>query len=140
MSLEYNQKLIPRAQELRRNMTPQEKRLWYGFLQRYPVRFQRQKTINQYIADFYCAKAGLVIEIDGAQHFEKPVAEYDQIRTNTLESMGLTVIRFTNQEVDVALAAVCEKIDEVAQKNLDFRQNPPQTRGESTRQRAGGRE
>jgi len=108
MSFEYNRELIPRAKELRKNMTPQEKRLWYGYLQRYPVRFQRQKAIDQYIADFYCAKAGLVIEVDGTQHMENDALVYDQIRTNTLESMGLAVVRFSNIEIDRALSAVCE--------------------------------
>ncbi len=69
MSLEYNKKLIPRAKELRKNMTKQENHLWYDFLRIYPVRFQRQKTIDNYIADFYCHKAKLIIELDGSQHF-----------------------------------------------------------------------
>ena len=65
MRLEYNGDLIPRAQEMRKNMTPQEQHLWYGFLCQYPVRFQRQKTIYHYIADFYCEKARLIVELDG---------------------------------------------------------------------------
>ena len=63
--IEYDKRNIPRAKELRKNMTPWERKLWYEYLRQYPVRFQRQKAIGEYIADFYCAKARLVIELDG---------------------------------------------------------------------------
>ena len=90
----YNKGIIPLAKELRANMTPEEKHLWYDFLREYPIRFQRQKTIGNYIADFYCAEASLVIELDGSQHYEEKNKESDAERTAFLESYGLTVIRF----------------------------------------------
>ena len=78
MSLPYNHKLIPRAKELRKDATEQEKCLWYKYLSQYPIRFQRQKTIGRFIADFYCAKAKLVIELDGSQHFSNEGKAYDE--------------------------------------------------------------
>lgn len=86
MSLEYKKTLIDRAKELRKNLTPHERKLWYEFLSSYPVRFQRQKVINSYNADFYCAKAKLVIELDGGGHFEPDQMEYDEIRTSILNT------------------------------------------------------
>ena len=78
MSLPYQRKLIPRAKELRRDMTPQERHLWYDFLKDYPVRFQRQKAIDSFIIDFYCASAKLMIELDGSQHFSAQGLAYDE--------------------------------------------------------------
>ena len=112
MSIKYNNKLISCAKELRRNMTKQEKHLWYDFLGSYPVRFQWQKVIDNYIADFYCHKAKLVIELDGSQHFTEKGLEYDSNRSDILARYGLEVIRFTNTDVDKNFAAVCEAIDE----------------------------
>jgi very-short-patch-repair endonuclease len=111
VSLEYNKTLIDRAKELRKNLTPQERKLWYEFLSSYPVRFQRQKVIDSYIADFYCAKAKLVIELDGGGHFEPDRMEYDEIRTEILKTYGLSVIRFTNFEIDQNFFGVCSVID-----------------------------
>ena len=113
MSLPYKKELIPCAKELRKNATPQEKHLWYDFLRAYPVRFQRQKTIDSFIADFYCAAAKLVIELDGSQHFEHDGMARDLRRTEELESLGLAVLRFTNTEIDTRFPAVCECIDRV---------------------------
>ena len=118
VSLKYNKKLIPRAKELRRNMTKQENHLWYDFLCQYPVRFQRQKTIDQYIADFYCHKAKLIIELDGSQHYTEEGEEYDRIRTDILERYGLEVIRFSNADVDKNFVGVCEAIDEKVKQIL----------------------
>jgi len=100
MPLEYNRDLIPRAQDMRGSMTPQEQHLWFGFLRGYPVRFRRQAVIYHYIADFYCSKAKLIIEVDGGQHLKPGVVEYDRIRTETLEQLDLLVLRFTNEEVE----------------------------------------
>ena len=86
MSLKYKKKLIPLAKMMRKNMTRHEKHLWYDFLNKYPTRFQRQKTIDGYIADFYCHKAKLVVELDGTQHYENKAIEYDTERTETFES------------------------------------------------------
>ena len=112
MSLPYNSELIPRAKELRKNATPQEKHLWYDFLRKYPVRFQRQKTIDNYIADFYCHAAKLVIEVDGIQHSAPKNKAYDERRTTVLEQYGLEVLRFTNDEIETKFAVVCEMIDQ----------------------------
>lgn len=111
VSLPYNHKLIPRAKELRKDATEQEKCLWYKYLSQYPVRFQRQKTIGRFIADFYCAKAKLAIELDGSQHFSDEGKAYDESRTAGLEEYGITVIRFSNAEVDRHFESVCEVID-----------------------------
>ena len=110
MSLKYNRKLVPRAKQLRREMTPQEKHLWYDFLSSFPIRFQRQKTIDNFIVDFYCYKAKLVIEIDGNHQFDDPAIDYDKERTAVLNGLGLDVIRFTNLEVDQQFSTVCEQI------------------------------
>ena len=118
MSLPYQRRLIPRAKELRKNATPQEDKLWYRFLKDYPVRFQRQKTIGSFIADFYCAKAHLIIELDGAQHFTCGGKEYDQMRTGVLEQYGLEVIRFTNTEIENGFLSVCDRIDQIIKERV----------------------
>ena len=107
----YNKSNIPLAKELRKNMTPWERKLWYEYLRLYPVRFQRQKAIGNYIVDFYCAKARLVIELDGGGHYTQEQAVKDQIRTMELENMNLTVIRICNLDVDKNFRGVCEYID-----------------------------
>ena len=86
--IEYNKGNIPLAKVLRKNMTPWERELWYKFLRSYPVRFQRQKAIGNYIADFYCAKARLVIELDGGGHYEYEQMQKDNERTRVLQSMN----------------------------------------------------
>ena len=108
---EYNKANIPLAKQLRKNMTPWERKLWYEYLRNYPVRFQRQKAIGNYIADFYCAKIGLVIELDGSGHYTAEQAEKDAVRTKELEVMGLTVLRFCNEDVHRNFRGVCEYID-----------------------------
>ena len=111
MSLPYKGKLIPRAKELRKNATRQEKNLWYGFLNSYPVRFQRQKSIDSFVADFYCHEAKLVVELDGSQHYEEAGIARDKERSAILEKYGLKVIRFSNLEVDRNFQGVCTTID-----------------------------
>ncbi|MBQ2967768.1 MAG: endonuclease domain-containing protein [Clostridia bacterium] len=112
----YNKNNITLAKELRKNMTKEEKKLWYDFLREYPVRFQRQKAIGEYIADFYCAKAGLIVELDGSGHFEDAQALKDRVRTERLEEMHLTVIRFTNLDVIRNFEGVCMYIDEMVKR------------------------
>ena len=107
----YNKNNIPLAKELRKNMTSQERKLWYEFLRSYPLRFQRQKPIGNYIADFYCAKVGLVVEIDGGGHYFPMQIEKDTLRTQELEKLNLTVIRVSNLDVDRNFQGVCEYID-----------------------------
>ena len=118
MSLEYEKKNIPLAKNLRKNATPQENHLWYDFLSTYDVRFQRQKAIDHFIADFYCHKAKLVIEIDGSQHGTEEGIEKDEYRTTILEGYDLKVIRFTNRQIDRNFRAVCEYIDHIVQSIL----------------------
>ena len=112
MSLPYKSDLIPRAKELRKQATPQENHLWYDFLRSYPVRFQRQKTIDSFIADFYCHAAKLVIEIDGSQHYEPQGQAYDEERTAVLQKYGLEVLRFSNRDINTNFRGVREKIDD----------------------------
>lgn len=111
MSLPYNNDLIKSAKELRKNATPWERKLWHYFLKDYPIRFQRQKAIGNFIVDFYCHKAKLVIELDGGGHFEEKQAEYDFRRTEFLEKQNLKILRFTNLEIDKEFYAVCTVID-----------------------------
>ena len=102
-------------------MTPWERKLWYDYLRQYPIRFQRQKSLEAYIADFYCAKMGLVIELDGGGHYTPEQEREDAIRTKGLEAMGLTVLRFCNLDIDRNFNGVCEMIDS-AIKNLSLSQ------------------
>ena len=114
----YNAKLIPFAKYLRKNMTQEERKLWYQFLRTYPIRSQRQKTICNYICDFYCAKARLIIEVDGPNH-DLPEHQYhDQQRTAILNKHGLTILRYTNQEIDLHFGRVCQSIDYAIKKRL----------------------
>ena len=115
---ENNKANIPLAKALRKNMTPWERKLWYNYLRNYPVRFQRQKAIGNYIADFYCAKARLVIELDGGGHYTPEQAEKDDQRTKALESMNLSVVRICNLDIDRNFSGVCEYIDLVMQQSL----------------------
>ena len=106
-----NDILLPNARHLRKEMTKEERHLWYDFLKTYPVRFQRQKCIDTYIADFYCHAAKLVIELDGGQHYEENALAYDAEWTKVLqETYGLKVIRFTNLEINRQFQACCEAI------------------------------
>ena len=107
----FRSKLIPRAKELRKDATPQENRLWYDFLRNYPVKVRRQAVIGGYIADFYCPKAKLVIEIDGSQHFSPDGIRKDSERSQGIETVGCKVIRFSNYEVNTQFDSVCEAID-----------------------------
>ena len=121
MSLDYNKKNITLAKNLRKNATPQEKHLWYDFLSKYEIKFQRQKAIDNFIADFYCHKAKLVIEIDGSQHYEEKGVESDSFRTEILESYDLKVIRFTNHQIKTNFQGVCAYIDFVVKSSLESR-------------------
>ena len=118
MSLKYNGKNIVLAKNLRKNATKQENRLWYDFLSKYEIRFQRQKAIGNFIADFYCHKAKLVIEIDGSQHFTEQGMKKDEFRTEILESYNLKVIRFNNKQINENFNGVCEYIDMVVKTSI----------------------
>ena len=121
MRLPYKKNLIPFAKSLRKNATHQENHLWYDFLRNYQPRFQRQKAIDGYIADFYCEKAKLVIELDGSQHFTEEGIAYDEARTRILNAYHLTVLRFTNHDIDGHFPAVCQQIQTVVHERLDDR-------------------
>ena len=109
--MNHNQKLTSRAQNLRKNMTKEERKLWYEYLNKYPYRFRRQVTCGNYILDFYCAAAKLAIELDGSQHYETDGQQYDQRRTAYLSSVGIRVLRFSNLDVLQNLNGVCQMID-----------------------------
>ena len=119
MSIPKDNKKLETARRLRREMTPHERKLWYLFLREYPVKFYKQRIIDRYIVDFYCASAKLVIEIDGSQHFEEAGLEADTKRTEIFEQYGLQVIRYTNREIDREFSAVCEQIDQIIQERLN---------------------
>ncbi|MGN0531254.1 MAG: endonuclease domain-containing protein [Eubacterium sp.] len=107
----HNHSLVHNARELRKNMTKEERHLWYDFLREYPIRFNRQKVLGNYIVDFYCAKARIVIELDGSQHYEDKEIEYDTKRSKYLEQYGLTIIRIPNNEINNNFDGVCEYLD-----------------------------
>ena len=114
--IQYQKHLKPYAQENRRAPTPEEKKLWYVFLRHHPFQFRRQKSFGCYIVDFYCSSAKLVIEIDGSQHFSEEGKVWDENRTAHLNSLGLQVIRFTNQQVNEEFESVCSMIDVAIEK------------------------
>lgn len=106
----YNKSLVKFSQDLRKNMTPQERHLWYDFLKKLPIAVNRQKIIGNYIVDFYCASKRIVIEIDGSQHFEKTGKSKDEVRDKYFNDLGLTVLRYSNYEINTAFDSVCEDI------------------------------
>ena len=114
IDMEYirNRKLTKRAQELRTQATEQERRLWYAYLRTYPIQFRRQVTMHRFIVDFYCAKAKLILEIDGSQHYTEEGEAYDSERTAILESFGYKVLRISNEDVNHHFSGVCELIDQ----------------------------
>ena len=116
--MERNASLTGLSQTLRRNMTKEERLLWNCFLKKYPLQFRRQYVIGNYIADFYCHKAGLVVELDGSGHYEQETIQKDLERTQYLESLGLLVLRFTNLEVTRQFQCVCDVIDTQAKKRF----------------------
>ncbi len=110
MNQKRNERLTINAQVLRNRMTKEERRLWYEFLKDLPVTVNRQKVLGKYIVDFYCAAADLVIELDGSQHYEDAAWDADRIRDSYLNSLGLTVLRYTNRDVNRQFREVCEDI------------------------------
>ncbi len=110
MNRTHNPTLKPYAQKLRRDMTKEERHLWYDFLNRLSVRFNRQKVIGPYIVDFYCASAKLVVELDGSQHYEVAGIAADAQRDAFLAEQGLQVLRYTNVDMHRNFSGVCEDI------------------------------
>jgi len=116
--MEHNINNKPLAKILRRNMTPWERKLWYCFLKEYPVRFQRQKCIDNYIVDFYCFRAKIIVELDGSGHYNLISQQKDNQRTKKMEQNGLKVIRFCNIDIDKNFYGVCTVIDEEVKKRI----------------------
>ena len=108
-----NEKLKNNSRKLRKEMTDEERKLWYGFLKRCSVQFYRQRVFERYIADFYCPSAHLIIEIDGAQHYEDDMIAADKIRDEYFYSLGLTVIRFSNLQINTQFDRVKNTIFEL---------------------------
>lgn len=113
--------MLDQAKGLRKNMTPQEKKVWYQFLRSYPVAVYKQRIIESFVADFYCASAGLVIEIDGSQHYTAQGAAYDEERSLVMQRYGIKTIRFSNYEVDYCFEQVCQSIDSEIKKRISQR-------------------
>lgn len=93
-------------------MTNEEKKLWYCFLEKHQFRFLKQKVIDNYIIDFYRSKARLAIEVDGSHHYTEDGIKYDSIRTETLCSYGVKVIRFRNNDINTRFKDICNMINE----------------------------
>ena len=119
MDRKHNAAFTENARALRKNMTKEERHLWYDFLRSYSVRFLRQKVIDRYIVDFYCHDARLIVELDGSQHFDPKNKQRDLERTRVLESRGLQVIRIPNNEVSQNFRSVCEYIDHLVQERIN---------------------
>ena len=107
MNQTNNPKLRKNAQKLRREMTKEERRLWYDFLKKLPLTVNRQKVIGHYIVDFYCASAKLVIELDGSQHYESKGTASDRERDYALNQLGITVVRYPNSDINRNFDGVC---------------------------------
>jgi very-short-patch-repair endonuclease len=122
--LPYNPQLVARAKEMRKNTTPAENKLWQDYLRGFPLRILRQRPIDHFIVDFYCAALKLVIEVDGDTHFTEEGQLRDRQRTEVLEGYGLKVIRFTNDEVMNQFEGVCEQIQGLIPPSL-LKVDPP---------------
>ena len=118
MDYKHNKSLVSNARALRKNLTKEERHLWYDFLRAYPVKFLRQKIQGKYIVDFYCSEANLVVELDGSQHYEDAGMEYDAARTAYLAQYGVHILRIPNNEVMQNFSGVCEYIDHAVRQSL----------------------
>ena len=119
MTIPKDNSQLENARRLRREMTPHERKLWYLFLRKYPVKIYKQRIIGTFIVDFYCASANLVIEVDGSQHYEPQGMAYDTDRSVYLSALGLEILRFSNRDVDRDFCGVCRKIDITIQNRLE---------------------
>ena len=116
MSKTKNENLTENAQNLRKSMTKEERHLWYDFLKNQPQTVNRQKVIDHYIVDFYCAEKKLAIELDGSQHYEAENHEDDKVRDAKMKELGITVLRYTNYQVDRQFESVCADIKKYLEK------------------------
>ena len=120
MKHDRNDNLLLLARNLRKNMTKEERHLWYDFPNDYPIRFRRQEIAESYILDFYCDKARLAVEIDGAQHYEdEEKLEYDNKRTERLREIGIDIIRFPNGDINKSFESVCRIISEAVNYRIE---------------------
>ena len=110
MSYKYDKNLVPFARDLRKNMTPEEKHLWYDFLKKLPITVNRQKNIGNYIVDFFISTKNIAIELDGKGHGEKEQLEKDKARDEELYKIGITVLRYQNTEINKNFNGVCRDI------------------------------
>ena len=118
MTIPKDNSQLANARRLRREMTPHERKLWYLFLRKYPVKIYKQRIIGRFIVDFYCASANLVIEADGSQHYEPQGMVHDAERSQFLTTLGLEVLRFSNRDIDRDFRGVCEQIEITIQNRL----------------------
>ena len=118
MTIPKDNAQLENARQLRREMTPHERKLWYLFLRKYPLKIYKQRIIGRFIVDFYCASAGVLIEVDGSQHFEPRGAAYDSERSAFLTALGLEILRFSNRDIDRNFYGVCTQIDFAIQERL----------------------
>ncbi len=118
MTIPKDNSQLENARQLRREMTPHERKLWYLFLRKYSVKIYKQRIIGRFIVDFYCASARLVIELDGSQHYDHQGLAYDAERSEFLQALGLDVLRFSNREIDRDFQGVCEQINIAIQNRL----------------------
>lgn len=118
MTIPKDNSQLENARHLRREMTPHERKLWYLFLRKYPVKIYKQRIVGRFIVDFYCASAKLVIELDGSQHYEAQGMAYDSARSEFMKKHGLKILRFSNREIDRDFRGVCEQIDITIQNRL----------------------
>ena len=116
MNEDYNPKLKSFSQNLRKEMTKEEKHLWFDCLKQLPLTIKRQQIIGDYIVDFYCAKKKVVIELDGSQHYEKEGHNKDIERDAFLNNKGIKVLRYSNYDINKNFSAVCVDI----RKNFDL--------------------
>ena len=122
MRIKRNFRLLDQARKLRKEMTPQETKLWYQFLRTYPVRIYKQRIIESFIADFYCSSAKLVIEIDGSQHFTSQGKAYDEERSRIMNQYGIETIRFSNSDIDRQFEQVCSEIHKKIQSRMEHKE------------------
>ena len=125
MRYKHNKELTETAKRLRASMTKEERHLWYDFLKDYPIPFYRQKVLGEYVVDFYCREAKLIIELDGSQHYTEENIKKDAARTAYLnEKFGLKIIRFQNIDINQRFEGVCMLIDKKVKERLSLKESP----------------
>ena len=110
--------LVSKSKELRKNMTKQERKLWYEFLKDLPLTIKRQKVIGSYIVDFYCFEKKVIIELDGGQHYSPEGKDKDEKRDKFLKEQGYIVLRYADNDVNNNFEGVCQMIDLVVKQSL----------------------